>query len=140
MDVRFYEKPGCVTNKRQKALLIAAGHAVEARDLLAEPWTAGRLMAFFGALPPHQWFNRAAPAIKSGEVDPDGLDHATAMALLLADPLLIRRPLIEAGDWRCTGFDLAALDQAIGLPSVAPEGPLEGCAHGESVRVCPTPA
>jgi nitrogenase-associated protein len=145
MDVRFFEKPGCVTNTRQKAMLVAAGHAVEARNLLTEPWTASRLMDFFGDLPTSQWFNRAAPAVKSGVVDPGDVDRDTAMALLLAEPLLIRRPLIEAGDWRCTGFDLAAVDRAIGLPRPAPEGfaseaPLEGCAHGNSERVCPPPA
>lgn len=140
MDVRFYEKPGCVTNSRQKAMLVAAGHTVEAHNLLAEPWAAARLMDFFGELPPSQWFNRAASAVKSGAVDPDAVDRNTAMALLLAEPLLIRRPLIEAGNWRCIGFDVAAVDSVIGLSMATPEGPLEGCAHGESERVCPPPA
>ncbi len=43
----FYEKPGCLTNARQRRLLEAAGHQVVRRDLLAEPWTAGRLRDFF---------------------------------------------------------------------------------------------
>ena len=38
----FYEKPGCGGNARQKAILQAAGHEVEAKNLLAEPWTRQR--------------------------------------------------------------------------------------------------
>ncbi len=39
----FYEKPGCVTNARQRRLLEAAGHQVVRRNLLVERWTAERL-------------------------------------------------------------------------------------------------
>lgn len=63
----FYEKPGCQGNARQKALLRAAGHQLNVRNLLTEPWTPERLRQFFGALPVAQWFNRNAPAVKSGE-------------------------------------------------------------------------
>ena len=42
-DVVFYEKPGCLSNARQKALLQALGHRLTVRDLLAEPWTTERL-------------------------------------------------------------------------------------------------
>ena len=35
--VIFYEKRGCGGNARQKALLVASGHEVHARDLLTEP-------------------------------------------------------------------------------------------------------
>jgi nitrogenase-associated protein len=134
----FYEKPGCLTNARQKAMLHDAGHRLDVRDLLAETWTADRLRAFFGDTPVSQWFSRAAPRVKSGEVD----DARTALALMLDDPLLIRRPLMEAGDWRCAGFEAIEVDRAIGLRLGQPEdgdGPLEGCAHGATDRVCATP-
>jgi nitrogenase-associated protein len=141
--VVFFEKPGCVTNARQKAMLAAAGHALEVRNLLAEPWTAERLRGFFGDMPVSQWFNRAAPRIKSGHVDPIRTDAATALALMLADPLLIRRPLMQCGAWRCAGFDAIAVDEAIGLALDRTEEearPLEGCAHDDSERVCAVPA
>jgi len=139
--VTFWQKPGCRTNGRQRAMLLAAGHEVDARDLLTEPWTAGRLAAFFKDLAVPDWFNRAAPQVKSGTVDPAALDAQTAMPLLLAEPLLIRRPLMEAGDWRCVGFDMAAVDRAIGLAldQESPDG-LEGCAHaGDAAATCPPP-
>ncbi len=51
VTVLFYEKPGCINNTKQKVLLKAAGHEVQAHNLLTEPWTAESLRPFFGALP-----------------------------------------------------------------------------------------
>ncbi|MDF0582135.1 hypothetical protein [Bradyrhizobium yuanmingense] len=56
-------------------------------------------------MPVDSWVNRAAPRIKSGEVNPHSIDAASALALTLGDPLLIRRPLIDVGGVRCAGLD-----------------------------------
>ena len=37
--VVFYEKPGCIANRRQKALLRRSGHALELRNLLERALT-----------------------------------------------------------------------------------------------------
>ena len=127
----FYEKPGCGGNARQKALLQAAGHTLQVRNLLAWPWTAEALLEFLGPLPVPQWFNRAAPRVKSGEVLPEALSAGEALALLLAEPLLIRRPLMRSGDTRLVGFDPAAVDAAWGLQAqdaALPRERAEGCA------------
>ena len=117
--IPFWEKPGCSGNARQKALLAAAGHIVAPRSLLAEPWTAQRLRAFFGARPVCERFNRASPRVKSGEVRPDALAEDDALALMLADRLLIRRPLMQVGE-RCeAGFDMELVDGWIGLGPAA---------------------
>ena len=115
VDVLFWEKPGCAGNARQKALLAASGHVVQARDLRAETWTAERLRSFFGVLPVAEWFNRASPRVKSGAVRPDALDEAAALALMLADPLLVRRPLMEAAGQRACGFNPQQVAAWIGL-------------------------
>lgn len=116
--VTFFEKPGCSNNTRQKQILSAAGHQVLARDLLSEPWTAERLLRFFGNRPVAEWFNRAAPRIKSGEIVPETASAEQALALMLHEPLLIRRPLMEVGDSRMAGFDQDKVEAWIGL---APE-------------------
>lgn len=113
--VIFYEKPGCGGNARQKALFIASGHDVEPRNLLAEPWTAATLRPFFGGRPLPEWFNGASPRIKSGEVRPGELTQEVALALMVADPLLIRRPLMQAGDRSEAGFDAVKVAAWIGL-------------------------
>lgn len=111
----FYEKPGCVNNTKQKALLIAAGHTVDARNLLTERWTVQQLQRFFGHRPIAECFNPTAPLITSGVVIPEQLDRATALQLMIAHPLLIRRPLIQSGDRYAVGFNLDELEPWLGL-------------------------
>ena len=133
----FYEKPGCASNTRQKVLLAAAGHTVLARSVLTETWNAQRLREFFGALPVAEWFNPSAPRVKSGEVRPEALDEAAALGLMLADPLLIRRPLMDV-DGQCrAGFDPDAVDRWIGLASKMPLENLEACSMENSGPPCP---
>lgn len=138
-QVIFYAKPGCSGNARQMVLLKEAGHAVSERDLLSEPWTRESLLAFLDPLAPADWFNRSAPKVKSGAVVPEDLDRETALALLLAEPLLIRRPLMQVGEERRVGFDTVAVDAWIGL--ARPElGNIEGCPKGPgSQDPCPPP-
>lgn len=138
--VVFYEKPGCANNTRQKVLLAAAGHTVWAKNLLMERWTAARLRPFFGNLPVAQWFNPSAPRVRDGEVDPARLTETEALLLMMADPLLIRRPLMEV-DGECrTGFDQTAVDAWIGLASKAGAGDLETCPRPQRATLCATPS
>ncbi len=137
--VIFYEKPGCINNAKQKALLWAAGHQVEAYNLLKTHWTVASLRPFFDNLPVASWFNRTAPRIKSGEIVPENLDEATALELMIADPLLIRRPLIQVGDVYQAGFDQEKIDAWIGLkqPPIVFED-LEACPRSHEATPCPS--
>lgn len=105
MIVTFWEKPGCKGNARQKGLLIASGHRLEVRSLQDEAWTAKRLRPFFDDLQVADWFNRSSPRIKAGEIVPETLNEEAALALMLADPLLIRRPLLQSGGRCRAGFE-----------------------------------
>lgn len=132
----FFEKPGCANNARQKLWLSNAGHEVDARSLLTEPWTRERLLAFFGHRPVAEWFNRAAPRVKSGEIVPENIGADTALTLMLTEPLLIRRPLLEANGRREAGFDAEVVDAWLGLTpqtveKLAGTNP-EGCLHPEA--------
>ncbi|MDP3617970.1 MAG: hypothetical protein Q8R49_09185, partial [Rhodoferax sp.] len=79
----FFEKPGCAGNARQRAALEAAGHTLQRRNLLTAHWAPQNLLAFLQPLPVADWFNRAAPRVKSGEIQPEALDADAALALLL---------------------------------------------------------
>ncbi len=138
-SVSFWWKPGCATNTRQIRLLEAAGCEVEVRDLLAEAWTPERLAGFLAGRPVARWFNPAAPAVKDGSVNPAAFSAESALARLVAEPLLIRRPLIELDGARTSGFDPAWL-AARGV--MLPDGPVpEGCSHGDApAAYCPPPA
>lgn len=113
--VIFYEKPGCGGNARQKALLKASGHELDVRNLLSESWTAESLRLFFGTRRVSAWFNPSAPRIKSGEINPAAIGASKALALMIEDPVLIRRPLLQVGARRETGFEPDQVDIWIGL-------------------------
>jgi nitrogenase-associated protein len=131
VSIIFYEKPGCINNTKQKALLAAAGHEVRARNLLTESWTPQRLRSFFGNLPVTEWFNYSAPQVKSGEVVPDRLDAETALELMVSNPLLIRRPLMQVEDRHEVGFDLDRVDGWIGLRAI------DDRQRTEDLQTCP---
>lgn len=128
--VIFYEKPGCLSNARQKKQIEEAGHTVIARNLLAESWSAERLRTFFGDRPVREWFNSNAPALKAGRVRPDTLDATSALALMVEDPLLIRRPLWEIAGVRHAGFDADTVATWLGISAHATvPRDFETCAH-----------
>ena len=136
--VEFWEKPGCAGNARQKAALAASGHIVIAHNLIAESWTNTTLLPFFAGKPVAEWFNRNAARIKSGEIRPDGLNEACASAILLADPLFIRRPLLRVGTQHASGFDGAQLAAWIGLSQDG--AAVEEFCQKRAGCACPAPA
>ena len=133
--IHFYEKVGCGNNTKQKDLLIEAGHWLIEHDLLTHDWHSEpeKLRSFFGDKPVVEWFNRAAPAIKNGELNPAEIDAEEAIALMLEQPLLIRRPLMEIENHRMAGFETSEVEQFLNLET---EGDLESCPKKDSARVC----
>ncbi|MEM8572730.1 MAG: ArsC/Spx/MgsR family protein [Pseudomonadota bacterium] len=113
--VVFYEKPGCISNTRQKKLLRASGHDLDVRNLLTEAWTEDALRPFFADMPVARWINASAPQVKAGRVSPESLSADEALAAMVAEPILIRRPLMQVGDQRKAGFDQDAVAAWIGL-------------------------
>lgn len=105
MLIHFYEKPGCINNTKQKLLLEQHGHRIEAHSLLDQHWNEATLRLFFNDMPVSEWFNAAAPRVKSGEIMPEAFDEQSALAAMIHDPLLIRRPLLDAHGVLACGFD-----------------------------------
>jgi len=114
MLIHFYEKPGCINNTKQKKLLEQHGHRIEAHSLLEQRWNATTLRLFFNDMPVDEWFNMAAPRVKSGEIVPADFDEDSALQAMIQDPLLIRRPLIDAHGELACGFDNALVKSLIG--------------------------
>ena len=120
------------TSAKQVRSLEQSGHEVELRDLLAHPWTAEELTEF-GGLPVDEWFNEKSPRVKSGEIDPSVYDSKGALAVMLADHLLIRRPLMESGGTRLCGFEPATVHAWVGLGKPSMNG-----AAGRHHQAAPT--
>lgn len=125
--VVFYEKPGCANNSRQKQWLLESGHEVIEQNLLTHDWCSSEILRFFNKLPVSQWFNTSAPRVKYGDIDPTTLDEEGAIVLMLADPLLIRRPLMQVNESTMVGFDCDAVDRWIGLRKRMDAVDLEVC-------------
>jgi len=132
----FYEKPGCTNNTRQKQVLSQSGHDVVALDIRVQAWTPDTLRPFFEDKPVAEWFNRAAPRVKSGAIVPETMEAGVALAEMCLDPLLIRRPLMECDGRRAAGFDEAAVEAWVGL--TRPAQPLsETCPRSDGVCSVP---
>lgn len=132
--ITFYEKPGCINNTKQKALLAQAGYELDVFNLLTETWSAEKLRAFFGDLPVAQWFNRSAPRVKSGQITPESLTADRALQLMIREPLLIRRPLIEYAGRKSAGFDLDEMEAWLGVNSRKAD--LESCPKAQDQSAC----
>ncbi len=112
----FYEKPGCVGNRNQLTLLRRLGYQPEVQNLLSQPWTAETLRPFFGSKPVSEWFNSTAPAVRNGAINISRLEPDQALRLMVAEPLLIRRPLLQYGAFRQSGFEPGPVLIALGIP------------------------
>jgi nitrogenase-associated protein len=141
-QITFYTKPGCMTAAKQIDLLEQSGHEVDVRDLLSHHWTADELAAYFGGLPVEAWFNEKSPRVKSGEINPAAYDREGAFTLMLADHLLIRRPLMESSGRRICGFDPATIHAWVGLEETVYERSIKedfaGCSQpAANPHACP---
>ena len=113
--VIFWEKPGCKGNAKQKEILLASGHQLDVRNLLTESWSEQDLAKFFGSRPVDEWFNITNPKLKAGEIDPQQITAEDALEMMIVDPLLIVRPLMQVGNERLAGFDVEQVHNWIGL-------------------------
>ena len=117
----FYEKPGCITNNKQKALLRNAGIKFDTKSLIDTDWSRKELREYFGSSPVENWINSNAPQVKAGEVLPESLSETEAINLMLANPILIRRPLIKYGTDKWCGFDMNTIARKLGIEERFPK-------------------
>jgi len=133
MDVKFFEKPGCINNTRQKNMIAEAGHTVHALSLLAYKWEKEELKSFFSGMEVRDWFNPTAPRIKNGEINPNTMDAETALSEMLKDPLLIRRPLIEVNEIKACGFQNKTVEVLLNGQDVSN---LQSCPNASTTKSC----
>ncbi len=114
-NIIFWEKPGCKGNARQKEILQVSGHQLEVRNLLTEPWTKEELALFFGQRPVTEWFNMTNPRVKAGTIVPSEISPKQALNMMVVEPLLIVRPLMQVGEERLAGFNASEVHNWVGL-------------------------
>ncbi|MEI6891487.1 MAG: ArsC/Spx/MgsR family protein [Pontiella sp.] len=133
----FFEKPGCINNTKQKTWLEVASHTVEAHSILEHPWKTEELRSFLPGDKPAKWFNRTAPAIKNGKLDPDSFNESNALAILIETPILIKRPLMQIDQIKLQGFDKEKINLLIGLSAAPGEEEIVEKLNADNLMVCP---
>lgn len=103
-EITFFEKPGCINGEKQKAILRAAGHSLLCIDILSSFWNRENLLAFVTGKAPVEMMNHSAPAIKKREIIPENLSFDEAVTMMVANPILIKRPLVEVDGLSIQGF------------------------------------
>ncbi len=109
----FYEKTGCAGNARQKKLLQTHGLSFQTKSLLDQSWEKETLQTFFKGLQKEAMINPFAPQIKNKSVDINNLSKEELIELMCSEPILIKRPLLEIGEYKMCGFDIEKINQLL---------------------------
>jgi arsenate reductase (glutaredoxin) len=111
----LYGIKNCDTMKKARAWLEAQGHAYSFHDYKTQGLAPGTLQAWAGELGWEALLNRAGTTFKKlPEAEKQGLTEARAIALMLAQPSMIKRPVLDLGPRRILGFSPERYAQALG--------------------------
>ena len=105
MTVTLYGIKNCDTVKKARAWLDKRGVAYAFHDYKAAGIDAGRLRQWAGEVGWETLLNRAGTTFrKLPEADKQDLDMEKALVLMLAQPSMIKRPVLDLGKRRIVGF------------------------------------
>ena len=109
MTLHLFGIKACDTMKKARTVLDARGVAYVFHDYKVEGVTAERLRGWAAMVGWERLINRAGTTFrKLPEAARVDLDEAAAIALMVAQPSMIKRPVLEAGGDLLVGFDPAA--------------------------------
>jgi len=96
MKATIWHNPACGTSRKTLALLQEAGVSLSVVEYLKTPPTAEKLAQLYrdAGMTPQQGLR-----LRGTEAEARGLpeaDDATVLAAMVADPILIERPLVES--------------------------------------------
>ena len=99
MALQVYGLKNCDTCKKAMAALVAAGREVIFVDIRAEADLASKIPAWLDAVSADVLVNKRSTTWRAlGEADKAKAEGHGAASLLIANPTLIKRPVIERGD------------------------------------------
>lgn len=115
MSIIFYGIPNCDTVKKARTWLDARGIAFTFHDYKKAGADAGKLTAWCDAKGWETILNRAGTTFKKlPEAERTDLDQGKAIALMLAQPSMIKRPVVEYEGGLLVGFKLPEWEAAFG--------------------------
>lgn len=101
----MYGIPNCDTVKKARVWLDQNGVAFAFHDYKKSGIDRGRLEAWVEELGWETVLNRSGTTFRAlPDADKAGLDAARAVDLMLAQPSMIKRPILDLGERRIAGF------------------------------------
>ncbi|WP_158809705.1 ArsC family reductase [Beijerinckia sp. L45] len=123
MTITIYGIKACDTMKKARAWLDGQGLAYAFHDYKTQGIDRVRLEKWAGQVGWETLLNRAGTTFrKLPDADKQGLDAAKAIALMLAHPSLIKRPVLDAGGAPIIGFKPELYAARLGLSAAAIDG------------------
>ncbi|MCK9541687.1 MAG: arsenate reductase [Novosphingobium sp.] len=114
MAIEVYGIPNCDTVKKARRWLDANGVAHTFHDYKKEGADAARLARWAGVVGWEMLLNRAGTTFrKLPEADREGLNEAKAIAIMVANPSAIKRPVVEHPGGLLVGFREAEWEAAL---------------------------
>ena len=113
--VTIYGIKACDTMKKARSWLEGRGVAFVFHDYKVEGVDRGRLESWVKTAGWESLLNRSGTTFrKLSDADRTGLDEAKAIGLMLAQPSMIKRPVVETGGTLLVGFKPEAYETAFG--------------------------
>ena len=104
--IEIYGIKNCDTMKKARAFLDECGVAYVFHDYKSEGIAADKLRTWVGQVGWEKLLNRAGTTFrKLPEAERQGLTEDKAVSLMLAQPSMIKRPVLKAGSKLLVGFD-----------------------------------
>jgi arsenate reductase len=112
--ITIYGIRNCDTMKKARAWLDRHGVAYRFHDYKTDGIAKEKLKAWSDALGWETLLNRAGTTFrKLPEADREDLDERKALALMLAQPSMIKRPVLELGSKLLVGFKPEIYDKEV---------------------------
>jgi arsenate reductase len=117
MSITLYGIKNCDTMKKARAWLDARGVAYEFHDYKTRGIDRSRLERWCHEAGWEALLNRAGTTFrKLPDADKEGLDRSAALRLMLAQPSMIKRPVVELDGRVIVGFAPDVYARLLGAP------------------------
>lgn len=113
MTITLYGIPNCDTVKKARVYLDGRGVAYHFHDYKKAGITNADLERWSSQAGWEKLLNKAGTTFKKlPDADKVGIDEAKAIALMVANPSMIKRPVVEGGETLLVGFSPEVYDAA----------------------------
>ena len=109
--IKFLHKPNCTTCRKAKAFLEKKKAELEVRDLGKERLSAAELDLLIGSRDHRKFLNPRNELYRRRKMGKNPPSRDEALKLMVAEPNLIRRPIVLRGPDIVLGYDEEALER-----------------------------